>query len=147
MNEIETLQYYTLEQFNKLMYRFSKVSPEWANHIKMNLNKKTNNVYESKAINPWLWHEGFKGKIKSHDLSNPACCIVGETYDNTSLYIEFDEGDENEEYCNSCSNYSTELFNLRDKTDDKIVNLTSLEYYISHIEEDHPDLLKEENVK
>ena len=142
---------YTLEKFNKLMFRLSRFSPDWANHIKITNNVKTNctdflelDIYSKADIINWDESIILKNKIRV--LSNPDCCIVGETYNNTENYAKCSQSNE---ICEICSKYSFELYDssripLNNVTTSHITDLKILDKYVTHLEKEHKNLIKVE---
>ena len=147
MNEPTTLQGYTWDEFNDLMRRLSKFSPHWANHIKIYENKKTINVINpsSRFLFKDRWYEGFKLKSEKYNLIDPNTCIVGETYNNTGDYCDYDE-----DSCYDCELFSNDLYVEENECEDlqldksSITILEILSNYVKHLEDKHKNLIKEE---
>ena len=84
-------------------------------------------------------------KSEKYNLIDPNTCIVGETYNNTGDYCDYDE-----DSCYDCELFSNDLYveeneceNLQlDKS--SITILEILSNYVKHLEDNHSNLIKEE---
>lgn len=141
---------YTLEKFNKLMFRLSKFSPDWANHIKVHNNIKQNDSHingldKFHPLDIEDWIETIFLNNKNRSLANAKTCIVGETYHNRKGY----QTKYGKSYCCECTFYSVTLFDrstslLEDGTTSHITDLKTLDEYVTHLEEKHKNLIKVE---